>query len=272
MVTLSDPTRSIPQSQPQQPTSSLLNRRIRSVISDANPANTERIAAELVSWIGSDREPNPSLLEFVADTVLEDVTERLNRHPSDLARLSHRLAVALPAFYGILQSRLQSQFLESTQFLANHRTAEQGSWPELVALVEFAGQLCVVQVVSTTDLLDIYLHHLSKRSNRSELELEAVCVLLESAGPRLWNDPHTIEVFTGEMQALQGVHDQCNISPLLSKKLAVSGSKIIPSHRLNYRTSARTFSSSTWKGGWTTRTSAYPLLQHRPKDLGTRHS
>ena len=229
MVTLSDSTQSTHQPQSQQPTSSLLNRRIRSVISDANSTNTERVVAELVSWIGSDREPDPSLSEFVADTVLEDVTERLNRHPVDLARLSYGLTVALPAYYGILQTRLQSQFLESTQFLANHRTAEQGSWPELVALVEFVGELCVLKVVSTADLLDIYLHHLSKRSNRSELELEAICVLLKSAGSRLWNDPHTTEAFAREMQTLQDMYDQGNASPLLSKRLAVSSSKTIPS-------------------------------------------
>ena len=230
MVTLSDSTQSTRQSQSQQPTSSLLNRRIRSVISDANSTNTERLTDELVFWIGSDREPDPSLLEFVADAVLEDVTERLNRHPADLARLSCGLTVALPAYYGILQTRLQSHFLESTQFLANHKTAEQGSWPELVALVEFVGELCVVKVISTTDLLDVYLHQLSKQSNRSELELEATCVLLKSAGPRLWNDPHTIEVFAREMQALQDIHDQGSVSPLLSKKLAVSSPKVIPSH------------------------------------------
>jgi len=226
MVTLSDSTQSLHQSQSQQPASSLLNRRIRSVISDLNSTNAERIAAELVSWIGSDREPDPSLLEFVADTVLEDVTERLNRHPADFSRLSYRLTVVLPAFYGILQTRLQSQFLESTQFLANHRTAEQGSWPELVALVEFVGELCIAKVVSTTDLLDVYLHHLSKRSNKTELELEAVCVLLKSAGPRLWNDPHTTDIFAREMQTLQDIHDQGNVSPLLSKKLAVSSPKV----------------------------------------------
>ena len=229
MVTLSDSTQSTRQSQSQRPTSSLLNRRIRSAVSDVNSTNTERVAAELVSWIGSDREPDPSLLGFLADAVLEDVTERLDRHPADLARLSYGLTVALPAYYGILQTRLQSQFLESTQFLANHRTAEQGSWPELVALVEFVGELCV-KVVPTTDLLDVYLHHLSKQSNRSELELEAACALLKSAGPRLWNDPHTIEAFSREMQALQDIHDQGNVSPLLSKKLAVSGPKITPSH------------------------------------------
>ena len=231
MVALSDSTQSLQQSQSQQPTSSLLNRRIRSVISDVNSTNTERIAAELVSWIGSDREPDPPLLEFVADTILEGVTERLNRHPADFARLSHRLSAALPTYFGILQTRLQSQFLESTQFLANHRTAEQGSWPELVALVEFVGELCVTEVVSTTDLLDVYLHNLSKRQNRSELELEATCVLLKSAGPRLWNDPHTTEVFAREMQTLQDIHDEGNLSPLLSKKLAVSSPKVTPSHR-----------------------------------------
>lgn len=231
MVTLSDSTQSTRQLQSQQPTPSLLNRRIRSVISDVNSTNTERVAAELVSWIGSDQEPDPSLVEFVADTVLEDVAERLNRHQVDLARLSYRLAVALPVYYGILQTRLQSQFLESTQFLANHKTAGQGSWPELVALAEFVGELCVVKVVSTTDVLDIYLHHLSKRSNRSELELEAACVLSKSAGPRLWNDPHTTEAFAREMQALQDIHDQGNVSPLLSKKLAVSSHKVILSHR-----------------------------------------
>lgn len=249
MVALSDSTQSIHQPQSQQQTSSLLNRRIRSVISDVNSTNTERVAAELVSWIGSDREPDPSLLEFVADTVLEDVTERLNRQPSDLARLSYRLAVALPTYSGILQSRLQSQFLETAQFLANHRTAEQGSWPELVALVEFIGELCIVKAVSTTDLLDIYLHHLSEQSNRTELELEAVCVLLKAAGPRLWNDPHTNEVLTGEMQTLQDIRDQDKVSPLLSKKLAVGTPDVAPPQRLKCRTSSRTFSSSTRKDG-----------------------
>jgi hypothetical protein len=208
-----------------------LKRHIRSVISDVSSANTEKVAAELVSWIGPDREPDPSLLEFVADTILEDVTEQLNRQPSALARLSYRLTVALPAYGGILQYRLQSQFLESAQFLANHRTAEQGSWPELVALVGFVGELCTAKVVLPTALLDIYVHHLSRQLNRSELELEAVCVLLKAAGSRLWNDPHTSEVLTREMQALQDIHDQSNVSPLLSKKLAVSNRKLSSPHK-----------------------------------------
>ena len=223
MVALSDSNASTHQSQPQQ-TSSLLNRRIRSVISDVNSTNTERIVAELVSWIGSDREPDQSLLEFVADTVLEDATEWLNRQPSDLARLSQGLSVALPTYCGILQSRLQSQFLESVQFLANNKTAEQGSWPELVGLVEFAGELCAAKVVSPTVLLDIYLRRLSRQQNRSELELEAICALLKAAGPCLWNAPHTSEALVGEMQSLQELQDNGNVSPLLSKKLAVSGS------------------------------------------------
>lgn len=231
MVELSDSNKSTHQSQPQQPTSSLLNRRIRSVISDVNSTNTERIAAELASWIGSDRDPDPSLLEFVADTVLEDGTEWLNRQSSDLARLSYRLSVALPTYGGILQSRLQSHFLESAQFLANHRTAEQGSWPELVALVGFVGELCTAKVVSPTVLLDVYVHHLSRQPNKSELELEAVCVLFKAAGCRLWNDPHTSEVLAREMQELQDIHDQAKVSPVLSKKLAVSDPKISPCHK-----------------------------------------
>ena len=231
MVTLSDSTQSVHQSQSQQPPSSLLIRLIRSVISDVNSANTEGIAAELVSWIGSDREPDPSLLEFVADTVLEHVTERLGGRPSGLARLSCRLAVALPAYCGILQTRLQSQFLESVQFLTNRRAAEQGSWSELIALVGFAGELCTVKVVSPAVLLDVYLHHLSKHSESSELELEAVCALLKAAGSRLWNDPQASEVLAKEMQALQDVHDRGNVSPLLSKKLAVSNLEAAPSHK-----------------------------------------
>lgn len=231
MVALSDSTQSIHQSRSQQPTSSLLNRRIRSVISDVNSANIERVAAELVSWICSDREADPLLLEFVAGTILEDVTERLNRQPSDLARLSYRLAVALPTYCGILQSRLQSQFLEGVQFLVDHRAAEQGSWPELVALVGFVGELCAAKVVSPVVVLETYYHHLSNQSNRSELELEAVCALLKAAGPRLWNDPHTSEVLTQEVQTLQDIHAQGEVSPLLSKELAVSDPKIAPSNR-----------------------------------------
>lgn len=226
MVALSGSDNSSHKSQSQQPTSSLLHRRIRSVISDVNSGNADRIVAELVSWIGSDREPDPSLLEFVADTVLEDVTERLNRQPSDLARFSYGLAVALPTYRGILQSRLQSQFLESAQFLANYRTAEEGSWPEIVALVGFVGELCAVTIISPTVLLDVYVHHLSWQLNRSELELEAVCTLFKAAGSRLWNDSYTSEVLTREMQSLQEIHDQGNISPLLSKKLGVSDPKI----------------------------------------------
>lgn len=228
MVTLPSSNKSTHQSQSQQPTSSLLNRHIRSVILDVNSTNTDRIVAELVSWIG---EPDPSLLEFVADTILENVTEQLNRHPSVLARFSYSLAVALPPCGGILQSRLQSQFLESVQFLANRRTAEQGSWPELVGLVGFVGELCIINVVSPTALLDVYVHHLSRQLDRSELELEALCVLLKVAGPRLWSDPHTSDAYTREMQSLQEIHDRGSISPLLSKKLAVSGPRVYLLHK-----------------------------------------
>lgn len=231
MVTLFDSPQSIHQPQSQQPTSSLLNRRVRSIISDLNSANISRIAAELVSWIGSDREPDPSLLEFVVDTVLRDVTERLNGESSDLACLSYKLAVALPAYNGLLQSQLQSRFLEGAQFLANHRAAEQGSWPELVALVGFVGELCAANVISQTVLLDSYAHYLFKHSDRSELELEAICALLEAAGSRLWDDPHTSEVLTREMQALQEAHNQGNVSPLLSKKLAVSDPTVASPYR-----------------------------------------
>lgn len=199
---------------------------MRSVISDVNPSNTDRATTELVSWIGSDPEPDPSLLEFVADTILEGVTERLDRGSSELAYLSYRLAVSLPTYHGILLSRLQSQFLEGIQFVANHRTAEQGSWPELVALVGFAGELCAVEVVSPVVLLDVYVHHLSRQLNRSELELEAICALFEAAGSRLCNDPYAGEALTRETQSLQDIHDQGNISPLLSKKLAVSDPQI----------------------------------------------
>lgn len=226
MVALSDSDKSAHQSRPQQPTSSLLNRRIRSVIFDVNSTNTDRIAAELVSWIGPDRESDPHPLEFVADAVLETVTERVNRQSSDLARLSYILAVALPPYCGILLSRLQSQFLESTQFLANHRTAEEGSWPELVALVGFIGELCAIKVVSPTVVLDVYVHNLSRQLNRSELELEAMCMLLKAAGSRLWNDPYTSEILTRVMQSLQEIYDQGSLSPLLSKNLAVSDPEV----------------------------------------------
>lgn len=199
---------------------------MRSVISDVNPSNTDRVIAELVSWIGSDPEPDPSLSEFVADTVLEDVTERLDRRSSELAHFSYRLAVSLPAYHGILLSRLQSQFLESIQFVTNHRTAEQGSWPELVALVRFAGELCAVEAVSPAVLLDVYIHHLSRQSSRSELKLEAICALFKAAGSQLCNHPYAGEALTREMQSLQDIHDQGNVSPLLSKKLAVSDLQI----------------------------------------------
>lgn len=226
MITPPDSNKSSHQPRSQQPTLSLLHRRIRSLISDVNSANTDRVVSELVSWIGSDRGPDSSVLELITDTLLEDVTERLNREPSVLARLSYRLAVALPTYCGILQSRLQSQFLESVQFLANHRAAEQGSWPEFTALVGFVGELCAVEVISPAVLLGVYVRHLSKKSNRSELELEAVCALFKVAGPRLWNDPSTSEVLTREMGSLQEIHDQGNVSLLLSKNLAVSDPKV----------------------------------------------
>lgn len=231
MIAPSDSNESGHKSRSQQQTSSLLHRRIRSLISDVNSTNTDRIVTELVSWIGPNREPDSSLLEFIADTLLEDVTERLNREPSDLARLSCRLAMALPTYCGILQSRLRSQFLEGAQFLANHRTAEQGSWPELAALIGFVGELYAFKVISPTVLLDVYVRHFSKKLDRSELELEAVCALFKAAGPRLWNDSYTSEVLTREMQSLQEIHDQGNISPLLSKKLAVSNSNGFLSHK-----------------------------------------
>jgi hypothetical protein len=226
MVTLPDPNQCTHQSQPQHSTSSLLRRRIRSVISDVNPSNTDGVITELVSWIGSDPEPDPSLLDFVADTVLEHVAERLDRHPSELARFSYGLALSLPVYHGILLSRLQSQFLECIQFVASHRTAEQGSWPELVALVGFAGELCAVGVISPAVLLDVYVHHLSRQLSRSELELEAICALFEAAGSRLFNDPHTGEALSRETQSLQDIHDQGDVSPLLSKKLAVSDPQV----------------------------------------------
>jgi len=226
MVALSNSNESAHQSESQQPTSSLLKRHIRTVISDVNSTNTDRIATELVSWIASDREPDPYLLEFVADTTLEDVTERLNRQPSDLARFSFRLTVALPSYCGILQSRLQSQFLESAQFLANHRTAEEGSWPELVALAGFVGELCAVKAISPMVLLDVYIYHLSRQLNRTELELEATCAMLKASGSRLWDDPYTSDALTREMQSLREVHDQSNVSSLLLKKLAVSDYKV----------------------------------------------
>ena len=226
MVTLSGSNNSANQYQHQQPTSSLLlNRRIRSIIFDLNSANTERVVAELASWIGLDQEPDPSLLEFVSDTVVEDITERLNKPSSDLARLSYGLSGALPTYSRILQTRLQSQFLESAQFLANHRTAEQGSWPELVALVAFVGELCSLMVIPPAVLLDVYLPYLSRGPDRSELELEAICALFKAAGTRLWNDPHTSEVLTREMEFLQGLHDQIKIPPFLSKKLDVSATR-----------------------------------------------
>jgi len=231
MIAPSDSNKSDNKSRSQQQTSSLLHRRIRSLISDVNSTNTDRIVTELVSWIGSDRESDSPLLEFIADTLLEDVTERLSREPSDLARLSYRLVVALPAYCGILQSRLQSLFLEGAQYLSNHRTAEQGSWPELATLVGFVGELYAVKVISPTVMLDVYVRHLSRKLDRSELELEALCALLKAAGPRLWNDPYTSEVLTKEMQSLQEIHDRGNISPLLSKKLAVSDSKVFLSHK-----------------------------------------
>lgn len=231
MVALSDSNDSAHQSQPQQPTSSLLRRRIRSVISDVNSTNTDKTAADLASWIAPDGELDSHLLEFVADTTLEDVTERLNRQPSDLARLSSRLTAAFPPYYGILQSQLQSQFLESAQFLASNRTAEQGTWPELVALAGFVGELCAVKVISPTALLDFYIHHLSRQLNRSELELETICALLKASGSRLWNDPYTSDAFTREMQSLQEIYEQGNVSLLSLKRLAVSDSKVPPSPR-----------------------------------------
>ena len=262
MIAPSDPNRSNHKSRLQKPTSSLLHRRICSLISDVNSTNADRVAAELVSWIQSDQEPGSSLLEFIVDTLLEDVTERLNREPSDLARFSYRLAVALPTYCGILQSRLQSQFLEGAQFLANNGTAEQGSWPELAALVGFVGELCAAKVISPTVLLDVYVRHLSRKLNRSELELEAICALFKAAGPRLWDDPCTSEVLTGEIQSLREIHDQGNVSPLLSKKLAVSDPKFSLFHKTELRIFSRMFSSSTRKDGWTTQISAYPVLQH----------
>lgn len=221
MVALSDSDGLSTQSQPQQSTPLLLRRRVRSIMSEINSTNAERVVSELVPWISCSQPPDPSILECVADTVLEDITERKGRQPSDLAHFSYTLSVALPTYCGILQSRLQSQFLESAQFLASNRSAGEGSWPELVALVGFAGGLCTAKVIPPDVLLDIYFYQLSGQPDNSELELEAVCALFKVAGPCLWNDPRTSEVLTREMQLLQEILDGGTVSPLLLKKLMV---------------------------------------------------
>jgi len=174
------------------PPSQTLARRLRSLIANLDEASVESTAKQVSGWIDSLKDQDDrfrGLLRLSAELVLEKASERPDKgfHRA-LGRFSKILDTVTEGEYSGLLNMLWKEEIQAAgvELLANDM-AEPGSWPEYLALVVFAGEVCDDGLLQPDALRDCARMLGGLGSN---LGLELACTLLETTGQSIREDCH----------------------------------------------------------------------------------
>jgi hypothetical protein len=205
------------------PPSQTLTRRLRSLIATLDATSVESTAKQVCEWINSSEDNDDrfrGLLRSSVELVLEQAMERPN----------HDFHHALGRFCKILDTATDgesSRFLNSlwkqeiqaagVELMANS-TAEAGSWPEYLALVEFAGELCD-EALLQPDSLRSSASMLS--GSGSNLGLELACTLFEETGCALREDSDGKQCFDTAIRTMLAASTGDGISARIRNRVQV---------------------------------------------------
>ena len=127
--------------------SQILARRLRSLIANLDETSVESTAKQVSGWIDSFKDQDDrfrGLLRLSTELILEKATERPNKDfHCTLGRFCKILDTATEGEYSGLLNMLWKEEIQAAgvELLANDM-AQPGSWPEVLALVVFAGEVC----------------------------------------------------------------------------------------------------------------------------------
>ena len=174
------------------PPSLVLTRRLRSLITSLDETSVESTSKQVSGWIHSFKDQDDrlrGLLRLSAELILGKAMEQPDKGPHHvLGRLCKILDIATDGEHSEFLNFLWKEQIQAAgvELLVND-TAEPGSWPEYLALVVFAGELCGEGLLQP-DALRYCARMLG--SLGSNLGLELACTLLERTGPALRKDVH----------------------------------------------------------------------------------
>jgi len=205
------------------PPSQILTRRLRSLIANLDATSVESTAKQVCGWIDSSKDHDDrfrGLLQLSADLVLEKAMERPDQ---DFHRVLGRFCRILDTATDGESSRfLTSLWKQETHIagveLAANDIAEAGSWPEYVALVAFAGELCDNGLLQPDALRPSVSALCGVGSN---LGLEVACTLLEATGYALCEDPDGMQCFDAAIKVMLSASRGDGISARIRHRVQV---------------------------------------------------
>jgi hypothetical protein len=203
--------------------SQTLTRRLRFLITNLDNASVDSSAKQVCGWINSFARQDDrfrGLMQVTAELVLEKATERPDEDSHRfLGRFCHILDAATGGEYSKTLNVLWKEELQavSAELLAND-TAEAGSWPECVALVAFAGELCKNELFCL-DVLHSYIVTLG--GSRSNLGLGVACTLLEATGEAICRDHQGKNCFNAAIEAMLSASTGSRVSAYMRSRVQV---------------------------------------------------
>jgi len=206
------------------PPSQTLVRRLRSLIANLDETSVESTAKQVSGWIDSlkDRDDRfRGLLRLSAELILEKATERPDKDfHRTLGRFCKILDTVTEGEYSGLLNLLWEEEIQSAgvELLANDM-AQPGSWPEYLALVVFAGEVCDDGLLQPDALRDCARMLGSLGSN---LGLELACTLLETTGHSLREDCRGEHSFDTTIRAMLSASKGDGISARIQNRVQVS--------------------------------------------------
>ena len=205
------------------PPSRTLTCRLRSLIATLDAASVESTAKQVCEWIDSSKDHDDrfrGLLKFSAEIVLEEAMKRPNQDfHYTLGRFCRILDTATDGESSRLLNSLWKQETQAAGVeLTANNMAEAGSWPEYLALITFAGDLCD-EALLQLDALRSCASMLS--SLESNLGLELACALLEGTGYALREDRDGKQWFDTAIQTMLSASRGDGISARIRHRVQV---------------------------------------------------
>ena len=186
------------------PPSRTLTCRLRSLIANLDATSVESTAKQVCEWIDSAKDHDDrfrGLLRLSAELVLEKAMERPNQDFHHvLGRFCKILDTATDGESSIFLNSLWKQEIQAAGVeLLENDMAEAGTWPEYLALVIFAGELCNEALLQPEPLRSCASMLSGSGSN---LGLELACAFFEATGCALREDHDGKQCFDTAIQAI----------------------------------------------------------------------
>jgi len=206
------------------PPSQTLARRLRSLIANLDETSVESTAKQVSGWIDSLKSRDDrfrGLLRLSAELILEKASERPDK---DFHRALGRFCKILDTVTdgessGLLNALWKEEIQAAGIELLANDMAQPGSWPEYLALVIFAGEVCDDGLLQPDALRDCARMLGGLGSN---LGLELACTLVETTGPSLREDCQGEYSFDTTIQAMLSTSKGDGISARIQSRVQVS--------------------------------------------------